>query len=71
MDYEEKTALLIIDVQNDFADPNGNLYVDGGERIVPEVNAEIERAAAAGALLVYTQHRHPQSTPHFDKDGGI
>jgi nicotinamidase/pyrazinamidase len=70
-DYEAKTALLVVDVQNDFADPKGSLYVGEGEQVVPLVNAEIERARTGGALVVYTQDWHPESTPHFQKDGGI
>jgi len=69
--YDEKTALIVVDVQNDFADPNGSLYVPGGEQVVPVANREIERARSAGALVVYTQDWHPPSTPHFQKDGGI
>ena len=69
--YDARTALLVVDVQNDFADPAGSLYVAGGEAVVPIANAEIERAASAGATLVYTQDWHPESTPHFAKDGGI
>ena len=69
--YDPTTALLIVDVQNDFADPNGSLYVTGGEEVVPFINAEVERAQQAGARLFYTQDWHPESTPHFQKDGGI
>ena len=69
-DYGPGTALLVVDVQNDFADPDGNLYVDGGEQIIPGINDEIVAARAAGALVVYTQDWHPESTPHFEKDGG-
>jgi len=68
--YDDKSALLVVDVQNDFADPNGSLYVDGGERIVPLVNREIDRATGTGALVVYTQDWHPPSTPHFEIHGG-
>ncbi|HUG48509.1 MAG TPA: isochorismatase family protein, partial [Candidatus Limnocylindria bacterium] len=42
-----------------------------GETIVPLVNEEVENALAAGAKVVYTQDWHPESTPHFQKDGGI
>jgi nicotinamidase/pyrazinamidase len=70
-DYDEKTALIVVDVQNDFGDEKGSLYVRGGERVVPVVNREIDRAPAAGAMIVYTQDWHPESTPHFQKDGGI
>jgi nicotinamidase/pyrazinamidase len=69
--YDARTALIVVDVQNDFADPAGSLYVTGGEQVVDAVNAEIERAVPAGALLVYTQDWHPPATPHFEKDGGI
>lgn len=61
----------MVDVQNDFADPGGNLYVSGGELVVPFVNQQIDEARRAGALIVYTQDWHPESTPHFAKDGGI
>ena len=69
--YDARTALLVVDVQNDFADPAGSLYVNEGEHVVPVVNAEIAQAVAAGALIVYTQDWHPPDTPHFKKDGGM
>ena len=69
--YDPETALIVVDMQNDFADPAGSLYVRGGEQVVPVVNREIELAAATGAVVVYTQDWHPESTPHFAKDGGI
>jgi nicotinamidase/pyrazinamidase len=69
--YDPRTALILVDVQNDFADPAGALSVAGGEAIVPTLNAEVASAMAAGAFIVYTQDWHPASTPHFAKDGGI
>jgi len=61
----------VVDVQNDFADPKGSLYVRDGERVVPGINEQVEAAKTAGAPVVYTQDWHPESTPHFQKDGGI
>jgi nicotinamidase/pyrazinamidase len=69
--YDERTALLVIDVQNDFAHPDGSLYVQGAEEVIDVVNGEVAVASAAGALVVTTQDRHPPVTPHFAKDGGI
>jgi nicotinamidase/pyrazinamidase len=69
--YDPTTALLIVDVQNDFADPAGSLYVRGAEKVVPLINVEIEQARGAGSPIVYTQDWHPATTPHFEKDGGI
>ena len=39
--YDPATALIVVDVQNDFADPAGSLSVREGHLIVPVVNAEI------------------------------
>ncbi len=69
--YDRTTALLVIDVQNDFADPAGALAVAGGARIIPFLNRQIAAARGSSALVVYTQDWHPQSTPHFARDGGI
>jgi nicotinamidase/pyrazinamidase len=71
LDYDKRTALIVVDVQNDFADPQGSLHVRGGEEVVDAANREIERAQEAGALVVYTQDWHPEHTPHFEPDGGI
>jgi nicotinamidase/pyrazinamidase len=69
--YHSTTALIVTDVQNDFTDPEGGLYVPGGEETVPAINAEIAAARDAGATIVYTQDWHPPTTPHFEKDGGV
>ena len=69
--YDPTTALIVVDVQNDFADPAGSLSVAGGEDVVPFINAEIEAALAVGGHVFYTQDWHPPVTPHFKKDGGI
>ena len=69
--YDRATALLLIDVQNDFADPGGALAVTGGDAIIPLLNSQVAAAHASGALVAYTQDWHPASTPHFARDGGI
>jgi nicotinamidase/pyrazinamidase len=68
--YSSRTALVVVDVQNDFADPQGSLSVRGGLDVVRAVNAEVDLATAAGARVLYTQDWHPADTPHFAKDGG-
>lgn len=68
--YDRRTALIVVDVQNDFADPAGSLYVREAEAVVEAANAEIAAATAAGAPVIYTQDWHPPATPHFAKDGG-
>ena len=70
-EYGPTVALIVVDVQNDFADPGGGLYVQDGEAVVPLINAEVGTARAAGSTVIYTQDWHPETTPHFEKDGGI
>lgn len=65
------TALVVVDMQNDFAHPDGSLFVSGGDGVVGMINDEIERAAASGGTIVFTQDWHPPSTPHFIDDGGV
>ncbi len=69
-DYDETTALLVVDVQNDFADRSGSLYVSGGEEIIGDINAQVAAAREAGATVVLTQDWHPPVTPHFIEGGG-
>ena len=69
--YDPQTALIVVDVQNDFAHPDGSLFVAGAEAVIANANSEIAQASEARAVVVYTQDWHPANTPHFKKDGGI
>ncbi|MFI5226796.1 MAG: isochorismatase family protein [Candidatus Limnocylindrales bacterium] len=69
--FAPDTGLVVVDVQNDFADPGGSLAVAGGADIVPIVNSAVAAARATGALVAYTADWHPAHTPHFAADGGI
>ncbi len=69
--YDQRTALVVVDMQNDFADPAGNLAVTDGDAIVPIVNEAVRAALDASVLVIATQDWHPESTPHFAKDGGV
>jgi len=69
-EYGTQTALIVVDVQNDFADPAGSLSVPGGMEVVAFANDQVDAAEAGGALVVFTQDWHPPTTPHFAKDGG-
>jgi nicotinamidase/pyrazinamidase len=61
-------ALLIVDVQNDFASPEGALSVKGGEEILDRVN---ELAAGGGFdLVIATRDWHPEDHGSFRDNGG-
>ncbi len=63
-------ALVVVDVQNDFADPQGSLFVPGGEAVAASCASLMAEAASAGALVICTQDWHPAVTPHFQEQGG-
>lgn len=69
--HDARTALIVVDMQNDFGHPDGSLFVEGGDTIVGAINDKIEEIAADGGLVVLTQDWHPASTPHFIDDGGV
>jgi nicotinamidase/pyrazinamidase len=69
--YSPDVALLVVDMQVDFGDPGGSLYVSGGEETLAPVNDHVRAARQAGSPVFYTQDWHPADTPHFAKDGGI
>ena len=57
------TALLVIDLQNDFLSPDGYLANKGYDlsplrAILPAVNRVIDAARAAGCLIVFTRQGH-------------
>lgn len=70
VEFDPTSALIVVDVQNDFADREGSLYVRGAEAIFPAIDGLLARAHAAGAVVVYTKDWHPARTPHFETSGG-
>lgn len=65
-----KSALLIIDVQNDFC-AGGALAVPDAEAIIPILNEYIERFVQAGRPIYASRDWHPPVTRHFKGYGGI
>ena len=63
------SALLIVDVQNDFC-PGGSLAVAGGDEVVPVLNRYADAFAAAGRLVIADRDYHPGRTTHFVQFGG-
>ena len=69
--YDPQTALIVVDVQNDFAHPEGSLFVRGAGAVIPRINEEMRKAVGRGASVFLTQDWHPARTPHFETDGGV
>jgi nicotinamidase/pyrazinamidase len=64
-------ALVIVDVQNDFADPNGSLYVKDGEHTATKITHFLESlnylSHTEYSSMVYTQDWHIEPDAHFSK----
>jgi nicotinamidase/pyrazinamidase len=65
----QDTALLIVDVQNDFC-PGGALPVPEGDKVVPVLNRVAEQVAKAGGAVFASRDWHPPITRHFAAYGG-
>jgi nicotinamidase/pyrazinamidase len=65
----QDTALLIVDVQNDFC-PGGALPVPEGDQVVPVLNRVAQSIARQGGLIVASRDWHPPTTRHFAAYGG-
>lgn len=65
-----KTALLVIDAQNDFFE-GGRLPVADSRRIVQPLITGLLKAHKAGWLIVATQDHHLRDDPSFVANGGI
>ena len=63
------SALLIIDVQNDFC-RGGALEVPQGDLVIPPLNRFAERVEAEGGMVCATRDWHPARSTHFKAFGG-
>ena len=61
---DKHSALICIDIQNDFC-PNGALAVTGGDEIISRANLMMADAKSAGAAIVLTQDWHPDDHSSF------
>ncbi|HOC17713.1 MAG TPA: nicotinamidase [Vicinamibacterales bacterium] len=68
-EIDPRSALLVVDVQNDFC-PGGSLAVPDGDRVIPVLNEAIEHFAAAGLPVFASRDWHPPDTKHFKARGG-
>jgi nicotinamidase-related amidase len=61
-----KTALIVIDMLNDFLDPGGSLYVGAQAReIIPFVAQKIAAFRASGRMVIFVCDAHAADDPEF------
>ena len=61
----DKTALIIVDMQNDFVRKEGKLCVPDAEKTIPAIKRVLEKARESGVTVVYTQDWHGRDDPEF------
>jgi nicotinamidase-related amidase len=60
-----RTALVVVDMQNDFVSPEGTLYVPDAQATVPVIGSLLAKARAAGMRVVFTQDTHSDGDPEW------
>lgn len=66
----DKSALIIVDVQNDFC-PGGALPVPEGDTIIPVLNKYIDKFVDRGLSIYFTRDWHPEDHVSFKDRGGM
>lgn len=61
----EQTAVLVIDMLEDFIAPGAPLEVPAGRKIVPALAERLERARAEGTPVIYVCDAHAPDDPEF------
>ena len=62
----KETALIIVDMQNDFVKPEGKLFVPTAPQTVPVIKDLLEKARKAGVLRIFTQDTHYPGDPEYE-----
>lgn len=60
------TALIVVDMQNDFVSDGGTLQVDDARATVPAIAGLLEAARTAGLPVVFSQDTHGPDDPEFE-----
>ncbi len=63
----QQTALLVIDMLNDFLDGRGAMPLDGGEVLYEPLTMLIDAARGTGSAVIWVCDEHPEHDREFDK----
>ncbi|GAB6944403.1 cysteine hydrolase family protein [Vulcanisaeta sp. JCM 14467] len=59
------TAVIVVDMQNDFVKPSGKLYVSTAQATIPAIKKLLTKARDANVPIIYTQDWHFKNDPEF------
>ncbi|HEY1715593.1 MAG TPA: isochorismatase family cysteine hydrolase [Solirubrobacteraceae bacterium] len=60
-----RTALIVVDMQNDFVSEGGSLRVPDAESTIPVITTLLDLARAYGTRVVFTQDTHRDGDPEW------
>ena len=62
----DSTVVMVVDMQNDFVNEDGKLYVgDSVRKIIPNIQRTLAKAREKNVPVVYTQDWHGKDDPEF------
>lgn len=61
-----RSAVIVVDMQNDFVKPNGTLVVPDAARTIDNINRLLGQARMAGVPVVFTQDTHMEGDKEWD-----
>ncbi len=60
------TAIIVVDMQNDFVKPDGRLYVPTASKTVEPIKQLLKKARERNVKIFYTQDTHFEGDPEFE-----
>jgi nicotinamidase-related amidase len=61
-----KTALVVVDMQNDFVKEGGTLVVPDAEATLPKLQDLLDLARRSGMKVIFTQDTHAEGDPEWE-----
>ena len=61
-----RTALIVVDMQNDFVKEGGSLVVPDAEATIPNIKGLLDLARESGTRVVFTQDTHNDGDPEWE-----
>ncbi len=61
----EETAVIVVDMQNDFVKEGGALVVPSAKETIEPIKKLLEKAREKNVLIIYTQDTHYEDDPEY------
>jgi len=61
-----RSALIVVDMQNDFVKEGGTLVVPDAQATIPEIKTLLDLARESGMKVVFTQDTHNEGDPEWE-----